>query len=68
MFWMKTRAGWKETAVQELTGKDGKDLLERMNDDELEQELVRLRQVCTGAITVTASPRRIEDLDATGQG
>jgi hypothetical protein len=23
MFWMKTRAGWKETAVQEITGKDG---------------------------------------------
>jgi hypothetical protein len=26
IFWMKTRAGWKETAVQEITGKDGADL------------------------------------------
>jgi hypothetical protein len=26
MFWMKTRAGWKETAVQEITGKDGEPL------------------------------------------
>ena len=23
IFWMKTRAGWKETAVSELTGPDG---------------------------------------------
>jgi hypothetical protein len=23
MFWMKTRAGWKETAVQAIIGKDG---------------------------------------------
>lgn len=23
MFWLKTRCGWKETAVQEITGKDG---------------------------------------------
>lgn len=23
IFWLKTRAGWKETAVTEVTGKDG---------------------------------------------
>ena len=27
MFWMKTRAGWKETATHELTGRDGQDLI-----------------------------------------
>jgi DNA invertase Pin-like site-specific DNA recombinase len=26
IFWMKTQAGWKETVVNEHTGKDGKDL------------------------------------------
>ncbi len=44
MFWMKTRAGWKETAVQELTGKDGRDLIEQMSDDELVRELACLHR------------------------
>jgi hypothetical protein len=26
IFWLKTRAGWKETAVNEITGKDGEPL------------------------------------------
>jgi len=44
MFWMKTRAGWKETAVQELTGKDGRDLVAQMSDDDLCRELARLQR------------------------
>lgn len=31
IFWMKTRAGWKETNVQEHTGKDGSPLQAVLN-------------------------------------
>jgi hypothetical protein len=39
MFWMKTRAGWKETAVQEITGKDGEPLPEGLSLPEAARHL-----------------------------
>ncbi len=42
MFWAKTRMGWKETNVQEHTGKDGTPLLKTAKDlteEELKAEL-----------------------------
>jgi hypothetical protein len=27
IFWLKTRAGWKETSINEITGADGKELV-----------------------------------------
>jgi len=31
IFWMKTRAGWKETVINEVTGKDGLPLVPTLN-------------------------------------
>ena len=45
MFWAKTRMGWKETNVQEVTGANGKDLIpsaKQMTTDELKAELEAL--------------------------
>jgi hypothetical protein len=39
MFWMKTWAGWKETAVQEITGKDGEPLPEGLSLPEAARHL-----------------------------
>ena len=45
MFWAKTRMGWKETNIQEHTGKDGTALIptaKQMTTDELKAELEAL--------------------------
>ena len=42
MFWLKTRAGWKETVVNEHTGKDGKPIETKVITDLSDDELARI--------------------------
>jgi hypothetical protein len=45
-YWLKCRAGWKETQTIEHVGKDGKDLVGAMPEDELDERIRALEDVC----------------------
>ena len=52
IFWLKTRAGWKETNVHEMTGKDGGPIATESNPREL------AKAICLALATAVSAPEQ----------
>ena len=59
IFWLKTRAGWKETTAHEVSGRDGGPIeTAEVSDRELAKAILSI--LSTARLTQSPLPRRIE--------